>query len=336
VPTIEIHTTEMHTGGEPVRIIDRGFPDVLGATLLEKRRYVRDHLDHLRTGLLLEPRGHDDMYGALLVEPDHPRADLGVLFLHNEGYSTMCGHATIALGRFAVERGIVEVTVPETHMVIQCPCGPVDVWVAVDEHGRSSEVRFHSVDAFATALDLAVAVDGYGSVLADIAYGGAFYAFARASEFGLSVRNSAVSDLVRAATALTAALRSHEALTGTGDSDLDYLYGSILIDDSPATRDAPSANICVFADAQVDRSPTGSGVTARVALAIARNESGIGQRHFYESVLGTAMTGEAVAIGEGPGLGRVRVEVAGSAYFTGTGIFTWEDGDPLADGFRLV
>jgi trans-L-3-hydroxyproline dehydratase len=333
VETFEIQTTEMHTGGEPVRIIESGFPDPVGTTLLDKRRYVRANLDHLRTALMLEPRGHDDMYGALLVTPDLDEADLAVLFLHNEGYSTMCGHATIALGRYAVERGLVTPTPPQTHLVLQCPCGPVHVWVDTDRNGRAGSVRFHSVDAFAAALDLTPEVTGFGPVVCDLAYGGAFYAIARAAEFGLDVTNSSVTELVAAATALTEALRGHPALIGAGTDDLHDLYGSILIDDESGAE--PSTNICVFADAQVDRSPTGSGVTARLALAAARGEIRPGEARRFRSLLGTEMSGSVVSISEASPHPIVTVEVGGMAHFTGRSTFTWEAHDPLAKGFRL-
>jgi len=331
----EIHTTEMHAEGEPVRIIERGFPAIEGSTLLEKRRFMLEHHDDLRTALMFEPRGHNDMYGALLVEPDLPEADLAVLFMHNEGYSTMCGHATLALGRYAVERGLVEVSTPRTRITLQCPCGPVDVWVEVDEAGRATRTCFRSVDAFAAALDIEVDVPGYGSLTCDIGYGGAFYAIAPSGAFGLDVRGSAVSDLVKAATSLTAALRDHPAIGGASDSDLHFLYGSILVDDQPGTPDAPSANICVFADAQVDRSPTGSGVTARMALATERGDVGMGELRHFESVIGTTMTGTVVSRDDGVPI-LVTVEVGGSSHFTGRAVFTWEADDPLAKGFRVT
>src|SRR5215475_12327294 len=152
-----IDTTEMHTGGEPVRIVTSGYPPIAGDTILAKRRYVRENLDHLRRLLMFEPRGHFDMYGVIPVEPDLPEADLAVLFMHNEGYSTMCGHAVIALGRWAVDSGLVSLREPETPVAIQCPCGLVRARVQI-ENGRAGAVAFESVPAFAFALDCAVEV----------------------------------------------------------------------------------------------------------------------------------------------------------------------------------
>ena len=149
---VKITTTEMHTGGEPLRIIESGYPPIKGKTILDKRRYIREHLDHLRKMLMFEPRGHYDMYGVILVEPDHPDADLAVLFMHNEGYSLMCGHAVVALGRYAIDKGIVtKVCSPETVVNIQCPCGLVKAYVKYSD-GKTEDVRFLSVPCFAFAL----------------------------------------------------------------------------------------------------------------------------------------------------------------------------------------
>ena len=188
-----LSTVEMHTGGEPTRIIVDGWPRMSGKTLLDKRREAKERFDYLRRGLMLEPRGHDGMYGALLVEPDHPEADLAVLFMHNEGYSTMCGHATIALARWAVESGRVKRCEPETIVRLQCPCGLVTARVAAD-----GTVRFESVPDFAYALDRIAPTRTWGPVGVDIAYGGAFYAFLSADSIGLDLYDSPMRAIVDA------------------------------------------------------------------------------------------------------------------------------------------
>ena len=327
-----ITTTEMHTGGEPVRIVESGYPPIPGATILDKRRYVLTELDHLRTALMHEPRGHFDMYGVIPVEPDLPGADLAVLFMHNSGYSTMCGHAVIALGRYAVDRGLVPKVAPETRLVIQCPCGPVAVRTEMNGDNAGA-VGFESVPAFAHSLDLTVDVEGYGPVSCDIAYGGAFYAVADAGRFGLEVPGSPVADLVRAANALSGAVSERVELAHPDAGDLGYLYGSILTD---GRDDEPvSANVCVFADSQVDRSPTGSGVTARMALAHARGQLCPGQVRTFESVTGSTMTGRVVAERMVGDLPAVTVEVSGRAYYTGTASFVIEPDDPFRHGFLV-
>lgn len=328
----EITTTEMHTGGEPVRIVESGYPPIPGATILDKRRYVRDHLDHLRTTLMHEPRGHFDMYGVIPVEPDLAEADLAVLFMHNEGYSTMCGHATIALGRYAVDRGLVPAVEPKTELVIQCPCGPVSVAVEVSD-GEAGRVRFRSVKAFVPILQHKVILQPYGSVIFDIGYGGAFYAVADAGQFGLDVRTSPVGELMVAANTLSEAVRADVVLSHPDSADLADLYGSILTDGHDG--EGVSANVCVFADSQVDRSPTGSGVTARMAIRHARGQVSVGDERTFESVVGSTMTGMVVAEGSVDNLGAVVVEVGGTAYYTGRATFVVEPDDPFGDGFLV-
>ncbi len=328
-----IETVEMHTGGEPVRIIVSGYPRLEGRTLLEKRRDARDRLDHLRRRLMHEPRGHFDMYGALPVEADHPDAAFAVLFLHNEGYSTMCGHATIALGRWAVDTGRVKAIEPETRFVLQCPCGPVAVAVDV-KGGRAGRVRFESVPAFAAALDRTIEVAGFGSVTVDVGYGGAFYAVLPARRLGLDMARSPLRTLVDAATAVTQAAKRAVPLDHPDDADLAFLYGTILTDGGDG-KDKASVNVCVFAEREVDRSPTGSGVTARLALAHARGIARPGEPHAFESLTGARFEGRVVRETTLSGRKAVTVEVAGESYYTGSARFSAEAADPLKDGFLL-
>jgi trans-L-3-hydroxyproline dehydratase len=330
-----IETVEMHTGGEPVRIVTSGYPEIEGATLLEKRRFARAHLDRFRTLIMFEPRGHYDMYGVLPVEPDHPDADLAVLFIHNEGYSTMCGHATIALGRYAFDQGLIRAEGDTARLNLQCPCGLVRVTVALED-GRPGQVSFVSVPAFAFALDRAVDVPGLGSVTLDIGYGGAFYAFLPAARFGLDVRHSPTRDLVEAADRVTKAVQAQVQLDHPDSPDLAFLYGTILTDGrTGVTQDGPSANICVFAEREVDRSPTGSGVTARIALAIARNPVLLSADFTFESITGSRFTGRVAEQTTAGRFAAIRAEVAGRAYYTGRSLFTLEPDDPLAGGFLL-
>lgn len=326
MPPTTIRTVEMHTGGEPVRIVVDGYPELGGDTIMEKRRDARENHDHLRRLLMFEPRGHADMYGVIPARPDHPEADLAVLFMHNEGYSTMCGHATIALGRWAVDRGIVKAVEPETRVALQVPAGLVRVTVDV-AGGRTGRARFESVPAFVAASAVPLEVADVGTIPVDVAYGGAFYAFAPASAFGLDVRQSPVADLVDAAWALTTAASAAIPLRHPEDSDLEFLYGSILTDGADDWSETPTANICVFADRQVDRSPTGSGVTARIAIQHARSQVAIGQERRFESIVGSQFTGKAVRETKVGDTAAVIVEVGGMAHYTGEGLFTVEDGD---------
>jgi trans-L-3-hydroxyproline dehydratase len=318
---LEISTVEMHTAGEPTRIVVAGWPALEGRTLLEKRRDAKARWDHLRRGLMREPRGHPDMYGALLVEPDHPEADLAVLFMHNEGWSTMCGHATIALGRWAKETGRIA---GET-LRLQCPCGLVRVAVGEET------VRFESVPSFAYRLDAVVPTAEWGPVTLDIGYGGAFYAVLPADAVGLDVRTTPARVLADAGDALTRAAAAAIELTHPEADDLGFLYGTIFTDGDGAE----SRNVCIFAGRQVDRSPTGSGVSARIALQVARRIAAVGESRRFTSITGEAFTGRALAQSRVGPHRAVTVEVGGRAHFTGEARFVFEEADPLRWGFAL-
>lgn len=326
-----LSTVEMHTGGEPTRIIVDGWPAFAGRTLLDKRREAKERHDALRRGLMLEPRGHDGMYGALLVEPDHPEADLAVLFMHNQGYSTMCGHATIALARWAVESGRVARQVPETVVRLQCPCGLVTCRVAAD-----GAVRFESVPAFAWALDRIAPTATWGPVVVDIGFGGAFYAVLPADSIGLDLHCSPMRAIVDAGEEIARAAAAAIPLEHPEAPDLAFLYGTILTDGGDGAGGVPSRNVCVFAGRQVDRSPTGSGVTARMALLRARRAVGKDDERLFESCTGATFTGRLVR-DAGPVAGRRAsiVEVGGRAAFTGEARFRFDADDPLREGFAL-
>jgi trans-L-3-hydroxyproline dehydratase len=326
-----LSTVEMHTGGEPTRIIVDGWPKFLGKTLLDKRREAKERFDHLRRGLMLEPRGHDGMYGALLVEPDHPDADLAVLFMHNEGFSTMCGHATIALARWAVDSGRVARREPETIVRLQCPCGLVTARLAAD-----GTVRFESVAAFAYARDRIALSRTWGPVTVDIAYGGAFYAFLAADSIGLDLLSSPMRAIVDAGEEITRAAAAAIPIEHPDEPDLAFLSGTILTDGGDGANGTPSRNVCIFAGRQIDRSPTGSGVTARLALQAARRRVRPDEERLFESCTGAVFSGKILR--EAPPVGQrksVIVEVGGHAHQTGEARFRFDDDDPLREGFSL-
>jgi len=324
---------DMHTGGEPVRIITGGYPAIPKGTILEKRAYVRDNLDHLRKLLIFEPRGHYDMYGALLVEPDLPGADLAVLFLHNEGYSTMCGHAVIALGRYAIDQGIVAAQEPFTTVKIECPCGLVVAQVAVD-NGKAGAVSFESVPAFLFAAEKTLQVPGYGEIGFDIAYGGAFYALADCGQFGLEFGRNRVRDFIDAATALSDAVKRDFQIVHPDAADLGFLYGSILTE-GDGSDGRPTKNVCVFADAEVDRSPTGSGVTARLAAMHAKGQIGIAETRVFESIVGSQFNGAVERLTICGAHAAVTARVGGRAFYSGKAEFMLEADDTLGKGFLL-
>ena len=326
-----LKVVDMHTAGEPVRIVEAGYPELRGATILEKRRDALERLDDLRKTIMLEPRGHGGMYGVIPTTACDPSADFAVLFTHQEGYSTMCGHATVAIGRWAIDTGLATLVDGRASFRLETPCGVVAV--EVDQPTNDApDVAFESVDSFASHLDLRLQVPGYGLVSFDIAFGGAYYAILPASRLGLSLMEAPVSELVAAGVAVTDAVRQAIPITHPHEADLGFLYGTILTDDVEIGHDAtPSYNLCIFAEGQIDRSPTGSGVTARLALAAAQGRMAVGQGCEIRGISGQGFRGTLVFSENGV----ARVRVAGRSFYVGRSEFICEPGDPFADGFEL-
>jgi proline racemase len=330
---VRIRTIDAHTAGEPFRVIVDGWPELPGATMLERRRHAREHLDHLRTALMWEPRGHADMYGCIPTPPVSDEADFGVLFTHNEGYSSMCGHGVIAMATVAVETGMVAATLPETAIGIDTPAGLVRAWARVED-GRVTGVRFRNVPSFAAALDDEVEVPGFGRVRFDLAYGGAFYAFVDAADLGLRVVPDDVRRLIDAGIAVKRAVAGARDIRHPFEEDLSFLYGVIFV--SPSSEDGVhSRNVCVFADGEVDRSPTGTGVSARLAIHRARGELAVGDEIVISSLIGSRFSGRVIEDVEFGPHRAVVPEVAGRAHITGRHEFVLDPGDELHRGFIL-
>jgi trans-L-3-hydroxyproline dehydratase len=332
-----ITTLEAHTAGEPLRIITGGFPELPGATILEKRRHALEHFDHLRTALMWEPRGHADMYGALLTGPVTEDGDLGVLFLHNEGYSTMCGHGIIGLAMAGVEGGAVSAGVPDEDGTLtirmDTPAGRITAF-AHRSQGRVQEVSFLNVPSFVYASDLEVDVPGLGRIRYDIAYGGAFYAFCQAQELGVSLEASSFRALMDAGMRVKQAVMEAQPIQHPFEEDLGFLYGTILVG-PPHNPDHHSRNVCIFAEGEVDRSPTGTGVSARAALSFAKGELGVGEPFTVESILGTTFTTSVEEVTTFGPYDAVIPRVRGTSHITGRNEILIDPTDPLKDGFIL-
>jgi trans-L-3-hydroxyproline dehydratase len=328
-----IQTLDAHAAGEPLRIISGGLPPIPGRTVLEKRRWFRDHLDHLRTGLMWEPRGHADMYGAVLVEPETTDGDFGVFFLHNEGYSTMCGHAIIGLATALLDTGLVKKDGDAPVLRIDAPAGRI-VATARRARGRVREVAFRNVPSFVAEGDGRVEVPGLGTVRFDIAFGGAFYAFCDADALGLPLDTAHVDVLIDRGRRIKRAVMDSRPVRHPFSEDLSFLYGTIFVG-RPGDPAHHSRNVCVFADGEVDRSPTGTGVSARAALHFARGELARGESIVVESIIGTTFRVRVVdetTFGPYP---AVIPEVTGTAALTGRSEFWFDPEDPLARGFIL-
>jgi trans-L-3-hydroxyproline dehydratase len=327
-------TIDLHTGGEPLRVITGGYPEPKGNSVLEYRRFYRKNHDPLRKLLMFEPRGHADMYGCILTPPNDPSGDFGVVFIHNEGYSTMCGHAIIALATLAYEVDWVESdrTGP---LRIDAPCGRIEAVVEQQGH-RTSEVRFKGVPSFAVELDKSVVIPQLGKVSYDLAYGGAFYAYVDLdrNDFELDLEPSSYRDIIDLGMKIKHAANAEGAPAHPFEPDLSFLYGTIFIGPSKSPG-IDSLNVCVFADGEVDRCPTGSGVSGRMAIHSKRNEIEPGEIMRIESITGSVFKGSVLdEVDYGP-YKAVIPEVEGSAFITGFHTFVLDPNDPLSTGFIL-
>jgi proline racemase len=320
-----IAATDYHTAGEPFRIVTAGVPPIAGATVAERRETAAasEAIDAVRRLLCHEPRGHADMYGCFLVEPDDEGANLGVLFWHKDGYSTACGHGTIALGAWAVESGAVAAPDDgEVAVTIDVPSGRVAARVRT-RAGAVDAVTFCNVPSFVVARNVAAA-----GVTVDVAYGGAIYASARAADFGLRVVPEDLPGLIAAGRAVKRALEGTDAARHPSDERLSGIYGTILYEDAGALH---QRNVTIFADGEVDRSPCGSGTSARCALLAADGVLGEGDILRHDGIVGSSFQARVV----GETTDGVLTEVQGMAYRTGEHRFVLDPRDPLGTGFVL-
>ncbi|MGC8488195.1 MAG: proline racemase family protein [Clostridia bacterium] len=332
-----LHVVDLHAGGEPLRVIVDGYPPIPGRTILERRAYLETHLDHLRKRLMWEPWGHEDMYGCLILPPERDTSDFGLIFMHNAGYSTMCGHATIAVTRFLVETGRVpwDGQSPEVVIRYDVPSGEVTSHAVMEVNdGRVTSVWFENVPAWALALDETVSVGGR-RITYDVGYGGAFYALVEAGALGLRVEPAAVPELKETARQIRDAIHADHAqhaghaLVHPLEPRIRGLYG-VIFTEPPKDPRHQARHVTVFADREVDRSPCGSCVSARMAVEHAHGRLPVGTAYAVESVLDTVFTGEV--LGEGPAVGQhrtVRTRISGMAYLVGFRRFYVDPGDPL-------
>lgn len=320
---MRVETVDYHTGGEPFRIVSAGAPSPEGTTILERRRFAREHLDHVRRLLVFEPRGHADMYGCHVVPPNDEGADLGVVFFHNAGYSTACGHGTIALVTWALDTGVIVRREGENRVVVDVPSGRLETWAAVED-GRVRSVRFRNVPSFVWAEGLEAA-----GRMVDVAFGGAFYA-----SLEERVEPGELPRLIELGRAIKAELEAAHDVVHPLEPELRDVYGVIFWQEEGG-EPLVQRNVTVFADGEVDRSPCGSGTSARLALLHAQGRLARGAELRHLSIVGSTFAGRVVGETEVAGRPAVVTEVEGSAYRTGRAEFELDPADPLGEGFLL-
>lgn len=322
---LEISATDYHTAGEPFRIVTGGVGAIPGETVADRRSHAieSEAIDRVRRLLCHEPRGHADMYGCFLVPPDDDGADFGVLFWHKDGYSTACGHGTIALGAWAVDTGTVSAPHDgEVEVRLDVPSGRVAARVRRSS-GHIDSIAFRNVPSFVIARDVPVA-----GAVADVAYGGAIYAFVSAEQLGLRVNEEDLPRLIGAGREIKKQLEGTEVARHPKDDRLSGIYGTVLYDELTPLH---QRTVTVFADGEVDRSPTGSAVSARCALLATEGVMGDGDVLRNDSIINTTFEARALAEADD----GVLTEVVGMAYMTGAHRFVLDPRDPLGTGFVL-
>ena len=333
-----ISSVEAHAAGCPLRVITGGFPIIPGKSVVEKTQYLRDEMDHLRTAVLFEPRGHSGMCATVITEASMPGADVGMIILEPQGYVPMCGHCTIATCTVLVETGMVEVQEPITRINLETLAGLIEARVLV-EGGRAKSVTIQNVPAFLYEKDVSLKTREFGEVVLDIAYGGMYYLLVPAESVGLTLGEGELEKIIASGIsirddALDQLEIVHPEPKGREQS---YFGGTMQVQfyGPPTHREANSKNVVVIPPGSIDRSPCGTGTCSRLAVMYADGKIGKGEEFVYESYIGTLFRARAIGetkVGDYP---AIVPELTGSAYVTAMHQFVIDPDDPLKHGFLM-
>ena len=328
-----IHAVDSHTAGEATRVVVGGVPKIPGKNMPEKKQWLEDNLDYLRTAIMLEPRGHKDMFGSILTQPTVDEADYGIIFMDGGGYLNMCGHGTIGAMTVAVETGMVPVTEPVTKVVQEAPAGLIHGQVFVED-GKAKKVSFTNVPAFLYKKDQEVELPGYGKIRFDISFGGSFFAIVKAEQVGLEIVPENAAKLQDLGIQLRDIINKEIPVQ---HPELPHIHSVDLVEwwSKTETKGATLKNCVVFGQGQVDRSPCGTGTSAKMATLFAKGELKMGEKFFYESILGTIFEGEILGKAKVGEYDAVIPQITGSAYITGFNHFVIDETDPVKYGFIL-
>lgn len=328
-----IHVIDSHTMGEPTRIIVGGTPRVKGETMAKKKEYLINELDYIRTSAMHEPRGHNDMFGSIITSPSNSKADFGIVFMDGGGYLNMCGHGSIGAATVAVETGMVDMVEPITKVNLDTPAGLIAADVHVEE-GSVKGVSIVNVPAFLYKKDIEVEVEGLGKITFDIAFGGSFFAIINAKELGLKVEKEYVSEIKKIGMQLLKELNEkvevvHPELEHINTIDLIEIY------EEPATENDNYKNVVVFGQGQFDRSPCGTGTSAKMATLFAKGLLDVNEEFIYESILGTKFKGEIISKTKVGDFDAIIPKITGAAYITGFNQLVIDSKDPVKHGFNI-
>lgn len=328
-----IYTIDSHTMGEPTRVVIGGIPNIPGKTMAEKKEYLERNMDHIRRALMHEPRGHRDMFGSIITSPVNPEADLGIIFMDGGGYLNMCVHGSIGAVTVAIEIGMVKATEPVTHVKLDTPAGIVEARAEV-EGNKVRSVTIRNVPAFLYKPDVEIDVRGIGRIRADISFGGSFFAIVDARELKVKITPENIDELIRIGMAIKKAANEQIKVQ---HPEREHIRSIDLVEifDETDNPNADLRNVVIFGNGQADRSPCGTGTSAKMATLFAKGKLGLHQPFYYESIIGTIFKGELVAETTVGPYKAVIPEITGSAFITGFNQIVIDPRDPIKYGFLL-
>lgn len=328
-----IYAVDSHTMGEPTRVVIGGVPHIPGKTMAEKKEYLEKNMDHLRTALMHEPRGHRDMFGSIITSPVNPEADFGIIFMDGGGYLNMCGHGSIGAVTVAIETGIVKSAEPITYVKLDTPAGLVQARAEVKDNVVKS-VTVRNVPAFLYKADAEIDVPGIGKVKTDIAFGGSFFAIADAKQFNVKIVPENIDVLIRIGMAIRRAANEQIKVQHPENEHIKAIELVEICDETENPK-AHLRNVVIFGDGQADRSPCGTGTSAKMATLHAKGKLGLKEPFYYESIIGTVFKGELVEKTNVGPYEAVIPEITGNAFITGFNQFVIDPEDPAKYGFLL-
>ena len=328
-----VSVVDCHTEGEPARIVTGGAPKIIGNTMVEKGQYLKDHHDDFRKFVILEPRGHNDMFGAIITSPCHQAADFGVIFMDTSGYLNMCGHGSIAVVTVAIETGMIPAVEPYTEVKIDTPAGLI-TGVAKVRDGVVEEVTIENVPSFLFKKDAVLKLYNGKDLVFDIAFGGSFFALVSAAQLDLDLELCNVPEIKRVGMELLGLISrefavAHPSLPHIKTIDLIEFYRE------DKTGNANARNAVVFGNHQIDRSPCGTGTSAKIATLISNNTLGLNEKYVHESILGTRFVAEATRFQDVEGRKAIIPKITGRAFITGIQSLVVSKNDPFPFGFKI-
>ena len=330
---MKLEYVDTHTMGEPTRIIVDGLPPIVGDTMMEKKKYLEENFDYIRTMAMHEPRGHKDMFGAIITKPTHKEAQMGVIFMDGGGYLNMCGHGSIGVATLLVEKGYVEVTEPITYITLDAPAGLIKAKVKV-ENGKAVEVSIINVPSFLYKKDIEIDVPDLGKVPVDISFGGSFFAIVNGRDLGLDVAIENIDELVKYGLTIRDTINAQIPVVHPTNPFIDRV-DLVEIYDKPSSKEANLKNVVIFGAGQVDRSPCGTGTSAKLATLHGKGLLKINEPFVYESITGTKFVGKIIGETTVGDYNAIIPEITGKAFITAYGNMVFEEEDPFKYGFVM-